>query len=169
MTDFDHYREAERLLRRADAASPSDDTSPTIARAQVHATLSLAETNTKATTTAAQPRSLPDWQIELVTGLRALVEMFEANPQIIETNRYTFRSINVPLNTSADPRADLQATVTAALAHGATPERFDSGEYVGVKLSWGSQVKLYLYDRPEKLGDVASLLPGGTDVEAVDA
>ena len=110
-----------------------------------------------------------DWQTELVTGLRALVEMFEANPQIIETNRYTFRSINVPLNTSADPRADLQATVTAALAHGATPERFDSGEYVGVKLSWGSQVKLYLYDRPEKLGDVASLLPGGTDVEAVDA
>lgn len=43
MTGADHYRKAEALLRFADRLQDDDETQPVLlARAQVHATLSLA-------------------------------------------------------------------------------------------------------------------------------
>lgn len=181
--ETDHYREAQRLLSEASFTNVYGDpctrdgdlmTPPQhaalVQRAQVHATLALAETNTKATTTAAvQPSPLPDSHTELVTGLRALVDMIDCNPQAGEVARYAFDHINVPLSTADDPRDALQAMVTAALAHGATPSLVESGDFVGVELSWGARLSLHLYDRSERLGDVAALLPGGRNEAEVDA
>lgn len=176
MTEFDHYREAERLAHDVAASQRArhdglsideDELQADLALAQVHATLALAAPQAEAITAPArQSTPLPDSETEQVAGLRALVDMLDANPRLGEITRYGFDHINVPLNISDDPREALQAMVTAALAHGATPSLLNSGGYVGVLLSWGARVSVHVYDRPERLGDVAALLPA---VEAARA
>lgn len=163
MTEIDHYREAEQSLKRVMNANNESDERFHLAVAQVHATLALAEPTTAPALQSA-PRT--DSETEQVAGLRALVDMLDANPRLGEITRYGFDHINVPLNISDDPREALQAMVTAALAHGATPSLLNSGGYVGVLLSWGARVSVHVYDRPERLGDVAALLPA---VEAARA
>lgn len=168
MTVSSHFHEAERMAKNAAATQRArcdgltvdeDELQTDLALAQVHATLALAESNAKTTTPALQPVSQPGSETEQVAGLRALADMLDANPRLGEITRYGFDHINVPLNISADPREALQAMVTAALAHGATPSLLNSGDYVGVLLSWGARVSVHVYDRPERLGDVAALLP----------
>lgn len=173
MTDFDHYREAERLARNITASQRArndgldineEELAADVGVAQVHATLALAAASK--TTPTAQPVP-PASSTTQENGLQALVDMLDANPRLHEITRFTFDHINVPLNSvSGDPREALQAMVTGALAYGATVELHDSGEFVGVLLSWGDGVSVHVYDRPHRLGDVASLLPADESGDA---
>jgi hypothetical protein len=85
---------------------------------------------------------------DIATGLRALADMIEANPQHADLFRYTFSSINA----FAADAAEIAEIARTARRHGAESKKDAKGDaYFTVKLHWGRRVQLHVNAHRDKV------------------
>lgn len=79
-------------------------------------------------------------------GLRALADMIEQHPKLVETTRYSFEQID----TFADSADTIREFVRAGLKHGAEILKSGSDQWFTAKLMWGP-VKLHINARRDEV------------------
>lgn len=91
----------------------------------------------------------PDQKLadELASGLRALADMVEANPQHADVFRYAFSTINV---FTSDP-AEIAEIARIGRRHGAESKKDADDTYFTVELHWGRRVQLHVNARREEV------------------
>ena len=103
---------------------------------------------------------------DLIEGLRALADLFEANPELAEDFRYgdAFSKIHNPVSHNEDPRASMAAWARAGKAAGA-PVAKDYGEKWGsVTVTLSDAVRIYTYAKREQ---VCTRIVTGTETVTV--
>lgn len=90
---------------------------------------------------------------DILGGLRALADLFEANPELTEDFRYsdTFRKLHLPSSYHEDPRGTLAAWARAGKASGATVVKDYDAKYSAVTVALTDEVKVYVYADREQV------------------
>lgn len=90
---------------------------------------------------------------DLIEGLRALADLFEANPELAEDFRYgdAFSKIHNPVSHSEDPRASMAAWARAGKAAGAPVAKDYDGQWGSVTVTLTDAVKIFTYAKREQV------------------
>ncbi len=80
-------------------------------------------------------------------GLRALADMIEANPDVVEHINWTFDGINVPVWT----KEAVQVLARAGAASRIKVTKHQGDKYAGVDLYFADQVSLHVYVKREEV------------------
>lgn len=90
---------------------------------------------------------------DLIEGLRALADLFEANPELAEDFRYgdAFSKIHNPVSHSEDPRASMAAWARAGKAAGVPVAKEYDGQWGSVTVTLTGAVKIFTYAKREQV------------------
>lgn len=90
---------------------------------------------------------------DLVEGLRALADLFEANPELSEYFRYSdaFRKVMLPVSHHDDPRAAMAEWARAGKASGYPVAKGYDGQWGSVTVTLSDAVKIWAYAKREQV------------------
>lgn len=90
---------------------------------------------------------------DIIEGLRALADLFEANPELAEHFRYSdaFSKIHLPVNHHDDPRASMAAWARAGKALGHPVAKDYDGQWGSVSVVLSDAVKVWAYAERAKV------------------
>lgn len=103
---------------------------------------------------------------DIVEGLRALADLFEANPELAEDFRFShaFSKIHNPVGNDEDPRASMAAWARAGKASGHPVTKDYDGKWGSVSVALSDAVKVWTYAEREQ---VCTRIVTGTETVTV--
>jgi hypothetical protein len=103
---------------------------------------------------------------DLAEGLRALADLFEANPELAEHFQYSdaFAKVHLPVNHHDDPRASMAAWARAGKALGHRVTKDYDGQWGSVAVTLSDAVKIWAYAKRE---NVCTRVVTGTETVTV--